>query len=61
MLSDRRNAKGSDPIMCGIHRIYELDGGLAAIEALVRMVAVTVHCGPDAKFRKPFERTSSLN
>jgi hypothetical protein len=47
--------------MCGIHRIYELDGGLAAIEALVRMVAVTVHCGPDAKFRKPFERTSSLN
>ena len=47
--------------MCGMHYMYALDGGLAAIESLVRMVAVIVHCGLDAEFRKPFERTSSLN
>ena len=33
--------------MCGIHGIYELDGGRAPVEALARMAAVTVHRGPD--------------
>jgi asparagine synthase (glutamine-hydrolysing) len=33
--------------MCGIHGIYQLDGGQAPVEVLARMAAVTVHRGPD--------------